>query len=110
MSLPKLGFAIAKVFSKVEGSFDDCQYVEYSGWVISSTNTYNRDAVKALFADPDLNGTHNTAAVNSINWSRILAQMTYYFYSYFSLTRSPNYVSGTKTRFVVPSGNFGDIL
>ncbi|KAJ5118761.1 hypothetical protein N7448_010469 [Penicillium atrosanguineum] len=77
----------------VEGSFDDCQ-----------------DIVKALFADKDLNSTHNIGAINSINWARILAQMTYYFYSYFSLIKSPSFVQGSKVRVVVPSGNFGDIL
>lgn len=77
----------------VEGSFDDCQ-----------------DIVKALFADADLNSTHNVAAVNSINWARILAQMTYYVYSYFVLTKSPNFNKDSKVRVVVPSGNFGDIL
>ena len=77
----------------VEGSFDDCQ-----------------DTVKALFADPELNSTHNLAAVNSINWARILAQMTYYFYSYFSLTKNPGFSKDSKMRFVVPSGNFGDII
>lgn len=77
----------------VQGSFDDCQ-----------------DIVKALFADPELNSTHNLAAVNSINWARILAQMTYYFYSYFSLTKTPGYNKDSKMRFVVPSGNFGDIM
>ena len=76
----------------VKGSFDDCQ-----------------DIVKALFADPDLNATHNLAAVNSINWARILAQMTYYFYSYFALTKTPGFSKDSKMRFVVPSGNFGDI-
>jgi threonine synthase len=74
----------------IEGSFDDCQ-----------------DYVKALFADADLNATHNVAAVNSINWARILAQITYYFYSYFSLTKSPKYEKQAKVRFVTPSGNFG---
>ncbi|KDB21462.1 threonine synthase [Trichophyton interdigitale MR816] len=77
----------------IEGSFDDCQ-----------------DMVKALFADPEINKTHKLAAVNSINWARILAQITYYFHSYFSLIRSPTYVKGKPIRFVVPSGNFGDIL
>ncbi|PLN83228.1 threonine synthase [Aspergillus taichungensis] len=77
----------------VQGSFDDCQ-----------------DIVKALFADPELNSTHNLAAINSINWARILAQITYYFYSYFSLTKTPGYNKDSKMRFVVPSGNFGDIL
>ncbi|KAI9774342.1 MAG: threonine synthase [Geoglossum simile] len=79
----------------VEGTFDDCQ-----------------DTVKALFADPIINKTHNLAAVNSINWARILAQTTYYFYAYFSLIRSASPLSpdSSKLRFVVPTGNFGDIL
>ena len=42
----------------VDGSFDDCQ-----------------DFVKELFGDADIRGTHQLAAVNSINWARILAQM-----------------------------------
>lgn len=57
-----------------------------------------------------MNKTHNVAAVNSINWARILAQITYYFHSYFSVVKSPNYTKDSKIRFVVPSGNFGDIL
>lgn len=78
----------------VTGTFDDCQ-----------------DIVKALFADPDINSTLNLGAVNSINWARILAQITYYFYSYFALARtSPDFKIGDKVRFVVPTGNFGDIL
>lgn len=65
--------------------------------------------LKTLFADPEMNQAHRLAAVNSINWARILAQITYYFHSYFSLCRqtgSPD----SKPRFVVPTGNFGDIL
>ncbi|GME57504.1 Threonine synthase [Neofusicoccum parvum] len=77
----------------VDGTFDDCQ-----------------DFVKALFADEAINKTHRLAAVNSINWARILAQITYYFAAYFSLIRSPAYTSGAAVRFVVPTGNFGDIL
>nr|POE84299.1 threonine synthase [Quercus suber] len=76
----------------VEGTFDDCQ-----------------DIVKALFADPEINTTHRLAAVNSINWARILAQITYYFHSYFSLVRQTG-TSNPNVRFVVPTGNFGDIL
>lgn len=49
------------------------------------------------------------AAVNSINWARILAQITYYFHSYFSLVRQTG-TSNPNVRFVVPTGNFGDIL
>ncbi|KAF8864702.1 putative threonine synthase [Acephala macrosclerotiorum] len=77
----------------VEGTFDDCQ-----------------DTVKALFADPKINSTLNLGAVNSINWARILAQTTYYFHAYFALTKSPSYKSSNKIRFVIPTGNFGDIL
>ncbi|CBX92747.1 similar to threonine synthase [Plenodomus lingam JN3] len=77
----------------VDGTFDDCQ-----------------DFVKALFADPEINSTHRLAAVNSINWARILAQITYYFYSYFDLIKQKSFLSASTIRFVVPTGNFGDIL
>ncbi|KAF2094696.1 tryptophan synthase beta subunit-like PLP-dependent enzyme [Rhizodiscina lignyota] len=81
----------------VQGTFDDCQ-----------------DIVKSLFADASLNANHRLAAVNSINWARILAQITYYFSSYFSLLRqlsnqSPS-DSNPQIAFTVPTGNFGDIL
>jgi threonine synthase len=72
--------------------------------------TFLQDTVKALFADPKINETLNLGAVNSINWARILAQTTYYFHAYFSLTKSPSYKPNQKVRFVVPTGNFGDIL
>lgn len=62
-----------------------------------------------LFADPELNSTHRLGAVNSINWARILAQITYYFHSYFSLCRQTG-ESDPAVRFVVPTGNFGDVL
>lgn len=81
----------------VGGTFDDCQ-----------------DILKALFADDDAHAALNLGAVNSINWSRILAQIVYYFHAYFSLARqSPpdgGFKLGDKVRFVVPTGNFGDIL
>ncbi|KAL8949845.1 MAG: hypothetical protein Q9222_004085 [Ikaeria aurantiellina] len=70
----------------VDGTFDDCQ-----------------DFVKALFADPEINQTQMLGAVNSINWARILAQIVYYVSSYLSLRKD-------HVRFVVPTGNFGDVL
>lgn len=73
----------------VKGTFDNCQ-----------------DIVKAIFGDVEFNSKHNVGAVNSINWARILAQITYYFYSYFQATGGKS----AKVKFVVPSGNFGDIL
>ena len=65
--------------------------------------------MKALFGDPEINSTHRLGAVNSINWARILAQIVYYFHSYFSLVRQTG-ESSPSVRFVVPTGNFGDIL
>ncbi|KAJ3344589.1 threonine synthase [Kappamyces sp. JEL0680] len=86
--------------AKIEGSFDDCQ-----------------DIVKALFADAEFKEQYQLGAINSINWARILAQTTYYFYSYFSVLdelKVPKDVSSllglTKIQFSVPSGNFGDVL
>lgn len=64
-----------------------------------------------MFADPDSNKALNLGAVNSINWARILAQIVYYFHSYFSLIKSSStFKLGDKVRFVVPTGNFGDVL
>lgn len=49
--------------------------------------------------------------MNSINWARILAQIVYYFHSYFALAKaSSSFKLGDKVRYVVPTGNFGDIL
>ncbi|KAK1825783.1 tryptophan synthase beta subunit-like PLP-dependent enzyme [Podospora conica] len=78
----------------VNGTFDDCQ-----------------DIVKTLFGDPETNKDLKLGAVNSINFSRILAQIVYYFKSYFALAKqSEKFNVGDKVRFVVPTGNFGDIL
>ncbi len=69
----------------VEGTFDDCQ-----------------DLVKAAFADPDLRSSLGLAAVNSINWARIVAQIAYYFWAGHRLGRAAS--------FFVPTGNFGNVL
>ncbi|KAJ1945924.1 threonine synthase, partial [Kickxella alabastrina] len=75
----------------IEGTFDDCQ-----------------DIVKQLFGREEFRREHSLGAINSINWARILAQITYYFYAYFALVREQG--AEAKPVFVVPSGNFGDIL
>jgi len=75
----------------VDGTFDDCQ-----------------DIVKASFNDPEFRDKVKLGAVNSINWCRVLAQTTYYFWSYLRVTeKHPNV--GT-VNYSVPTGNFGDIL
>jgi threonine synthase len=75
----------------VDGTFDDCQ-----------------DIVKASFNDKEFRDTVKLGAVNSINWCRVLAQTTYYFWSYLRVTDNEKDVE--KVNFSVPTGNFGDIL
>mmetsp|Transcript_164 Transcript_164/g.319 ORF Transcript_164/g.319 Transcript_164/m.319 type:complete len:360 (+) Transcript_164:1-1080(+) len=76
----------------VEGTFDDCQ-----------------DLVKASFNSPEFRDRVKLGAVNSINWCRVLAQTTYYFWSYLRVTDDPAF-KDAKVGFSVPTGNFGDIL
>lgn len=72
----------------IEGSFDDAQR-----------------HVKAMFADPQVNGPLNLGAVNSINWARLMAQVVYYFYSALQLGAPDRTVA-----YSVPTGNFGDVF
>jgi len=72
----------------VEGDFDDCQA-----------------ALKEMFADIAFRDHVGLAAVNSINWARVLAQVVYYFTSAVSLGAPLR-----KVDFTVPTGNFGDIF
>ena len=71
----------------VASNFDDCQ-----------------NFVKSMFADKKFSTSINMSGVNSINWARIMAQIIYYFYSYFKVSKN-----GEKINFSVPTGNFGDI-
>lgn len=77
----------------VKGYFDDCQTI-----------------VKEIFGDSEFNSKYHVGAINSINWARILAQITYYFHAYFQLKKQSPKGKDLKVKFVVPSGNFGDIL
>jgi threonine synthase len=70
----------------VEGTFDDCQAL-----------------VKALFAREKFRKAVSLGAVNSINWGRVAAQVTYYFTTAVALGRPTRHLS-----FTVPTGNFGD--
>jgi len=71
----------------IEGSFDDCQAL-----------------VKAMFNDNKFRTRHNLAAINSINWCRIMAQIVYYVTASLALGGPWRRVA-----FSVPSGNFGDV-
>jgi len=72
----------------IDGSFDDAQAM-----------------VKRMFADQALSGRFHIAAVNSINWARLMAQVVYYFAAALQLG-----ASGRKVAFSVPTGNFGDVF
>ena len=65
--------------------------------------------MKALFGDREFNAKHHLGAVNSINWARILAQTVYYFLSYFHI-RPQLPSADAEIQYVVPTGNFGDVL
>lgn len=73
----------------IQGSFDDAQ-----------------TALKTVFADRKFAGEVGLSAVNSINLARILAQCVYYLYAYFRLPAKQR----GQTTFVVPTGNFGNVL
>lgn len=72
----------------IDGNFDDCQAL-----------------VKALFNDHAFRDSVALSGVNSINWVRIMAQITYYFIAAARLD-----AAGKPLSFAVPTGNFGDIF
>ena len=71
----------------VNGSFDDCQQI-----------------MKTIFSDLQFKEEHNLAAVNSVNWARVLAQVVYFFSAYGQLGAPPQF------DVTVPTGNFGNIF
>ncbi len=82
----------------VKGNFDDCQR-----------------AVKNLFASEEFNAELKKRGVrlssaNSINFGRLAPQIAYYFSAYVDLLTSNQIEMGDTIDFVVPTGNFGDIL
>jgi threonine synthase len=72
----------------IEGTFDDCQAI-----------------VKGLFNNHAFRDRVRLSGVNSINWARIVAQVVYYFVAGAALG-APHRAA----RFVVPTGNFGDVF
>ena len=73
---------------RIDGTFDDCQ-----------------DLVKLAFKKRDfLNNDQYLLAVNSINWTRIIGQICYYFYAFNQLHQKSN------LNFSIPTGNFGNVF
>lgn len=86
-----------KVFG-IEGNFDDAQR-----------------GVKEIFNNIVLgdelekNG-YSFSSANSINWGRLVPQIVYYFSAYVDAVQAGKVNFGEPINFVVPTGNFGDIL
>lgn len=82
----------------VEGNFDQAQ-----------------TGVKRLFGDPAFHERMNRlgklpSSANSINFGRLAPQIVYYFTAYTDLVARGAVRMGQSVNFVVPTGNFGDIL
>jgi len=69
---------------EIDGSFDDCQRM-----------------VKAAFLNQEVSKACNLTSANSINISRLIPQMLYYFEAARQFEKPPV--------FVIPSGNFGNL-
>jgi len=80
----------ANVFAlAVDGSFDDAQAI-----------------LKQLLGDQPFRTRHRLSAVNSINLARVLVQCVYYLHAWLRLPAGER----AGVEFVVPTGNFGNVL
>lgn len=82
----------------VNGNFDDCQ-----------------SGVKRMFNDAvlkeELSGNnYQFSSANSINIGRLVPQIAYYVWAYSRLVSYGEINAGDEINFVVPTGNFGNIL
>lgn len=80
------------------GNFDDAQ-----------------TGVKTIFNNKELaermeKAGYRFSSANSINIGRLIPQIVYYVYSYATLYRKKQVKKGEQINFVVPTGNFGNIL
>jgi len=76
----------------IDGDFDDCQAL-----------------VKKSFDDEELKNTIGLNSANSINISRLLAQVCYYFEAVAQLSRQKGSADLNNIVFSIPSGNFGNL-
>lgn len=82
----------------VRGNFDDCQRGVKSAFAALSDDEELRARGKKL------------TSANSINIGRLAPQLVYYFLAYARLVERGRIAIGDKVDYVVPTGNFGDIL
>ena len=77
----------------IKGNFDDAQ-----------------SGVKRIFAEQTPPEGMRFSSANSINIGRLAPQIAYYFTAYRDLLKLSKISFGDRVNFVVPTGNFGDIL
>ena len=82
----------------VNGNFDDAQ--------TGVKNIFADDSVKEELLAKNI----KLSSANSINWGRLVPQLVYYFSAYADMLKDNKIALGDKVNFVVPTGNFGDIL
>ncbi len=82
----------------VDGNFDDCQTGVKR---MFSDETLRREAAQAGF---------RFSSANSINIGRLVPQIVYYVFAYTRLLKNGTVKEGEPVNFVVPTGNFGNIL
>lgn len=80
----------------LKGNFDDCQRIV-------------KQATQDKKVLDSLDGVSISSA-NSINVGRLVPQIVYYYSSYLQLVKDKEIVLGDEVSFIVPTGNFGDIL
>jgi len=82
----------------IHGNFDDAQ----SG----VKNLFRNEEFREILKRENL----QLSSANSINIGRLVAQVVYYFAGYMQLIENKEIATGQKVNFVVPTGNFGNIL
>lgn len=82
----------------IEGNFDDAQ--------TGIKNIFVDNEFKAELAKKGI----KLSSANSINIGRLIPQMVYYVYAYAQLVENNKIKLGDKVNFIVPTGNFGNIL
>lgn len=82
----------------INGNFDDAQ--------TNVKNIFNNAALKEELSHAGI----QFSSANSINIGRLVPQIVYYVYSYAQLVKNGAIKNGDTINFVVPTGNFGNIL
>lgn len=68
--------------------------------------------LRRLFADQELVKSHGLMSLNSVNWSRVMIQVTHFIYAYLELSGVEQTEAGgalPELEVVVPTGGAGNI-